>query len=111
MDINILVNNWLNASNDYDTVRYLDTYHQEASLEDSTIAEVHIGHEEIQRYFEDYFIGYRTQTVIKNITVFEAVQKAHIDAVFNGDAFTDLQGVFELTFDNGKITQAICYLT
>jgi ketosteroid isomerase-like protein len=111
MDIKDLVDTWLKASNDHDTGRYLDTYHHDASLEDSTIAEVFNGREEIQRYFDEYFIGYKTQTSIKNLTILEDGHKAHIEAVFNGEAFTDLNGVFELTFDHDKIRQAVCYIT
>ena len=110
MDIEKRVCHWLAISNQFDTDAYLQTYHKDAILEDLTIGEFFKGHRGIKKYFEEHFIGYKTQTRILKLTIVSN-NKIHIDAQFNGSSFRDLNGVFELTFEKDKIKSVKAYLT
>ena len=99
---------WLDASNQFDIETYINLYHKDATLEDSSVGEVFKGHTGIRAYFNEYFIGYNTSTRMVKSTV--SGQKARIDAEFTGDTFKNLKGVFEITFERGKIKFVKAYL-
>jgi len=109
MDINKFLQEWLTSSNNYDTENYITFYDKEAILEDVTLGETFNGHDGIIRYFKIHFIGYGTQTAIRSINTIDS-SHVKIDAVFDGDSFQGLEGVFDLNFENGKIKMAKCYL-
>jgi hypothetical protein len=109
MDIQRFLQEWLMASNNYDTENYITFYDKEAVLEDVTLGETFSGHNGIIRYFKIHFIGYGTQTAIRSINTIDS-SHVKIDAVFDGDSFQGLEGVFDLNFENGKIKMAKCYL-
>ena len=52
MDIKEFIDDWLEASNEYDTNRYLEMYHQDAFLDDTSVGRKFKGHEGIRNYFE-----------------------------------------------------------
>lgn len=106
--IESLLQLWLEASNKFDTKAYLKFYDKGAVLEDSSVGEVYNGHSGIQEYFNDYFIGYNTQTRIIQLSI--AGQKAHIDAEFTGNTFKNIKGVFDITFAGDKIKFVKAYL-
>ena len=62
MDIEIFIQDWLAVSNAYDTEKYLEKYHENAVLDDPSVGRIFSGHIGIRKYFEDYFIRYKTRT-------------------------------------------------
>jgi len=46
----------------FNTTSFLKHWHKDAVLNDPSIGSKFKGHDEIQKYFEDYFIGYDAQT-------------------------------------------------
>ena len=64
------------------------------------------GHAGIRKYFEDYFIGYKTKTKLVKLEVITET-RAHLTVEFTGE-FPEgqLGGTFEFTFKNGKIKTA-----
>ncbi len=106
MDIKEFITNWLLAGNAYDTDEYLKMYHKDAKLDDPSVGRVFKGHSGIRAYFEEYFIGYKTQTRLVKLTVINS-GSAHIEVEFTGD-FPEgkLEGAFDFVFTNGKIITA-----
>ncbi|TRW27568.1 nuclear transport factor 2 family protein [Flavobacterium zepuense] len=109
MDIKKIIEHWFKASNAFDTEEYFKIYDADAVLEDTTIGETYHGHHGIRNYFEEFFIGYNTKTEIIDIT-FMNDKEVYINAIFDGNSFSKLKGVFELTFSNAKIIKVKCYL-
>lgn len=109
MDIQKFIEDWLTASNSFKIENYIEFYDNEAILEDSTLGETFTGRSGITHYFESYFIGYGTKTTIQKVQINDN-SNVHIDALFDGESFKGLNGVFELNFENGKIKRAKCYL-
>jgi hypothetical protein len=106
MDIKAFIKDWLVVSNAYDIKSYLEKWHKTAVLDDPSVGQVFKGHSGIKKYFEDYFIGYNTQTrLIKLNTLSE--NEAHIEVEFTGE-FPGYRvgGMFDLTFKEGKILTA-----
>jgi len=103
MDINKFIHEWLENSNAYDTDKYLNKYHKEAIIDDPSVGQVFKGHSGIRKYFETYFIGYRTQTKLIKLEIQDDNQ-AHLEVEFTGD-FPEgkLGGIFEITFREDKI--------
>ncbi|WP_276483074.1 nuclear transport factor 2 family protein [Paraflavitalea pollutisoli] len=106
MNIRAFVNDWLSAANAYDMDRWVAYFHPDATLDDPSVGSSFIGHEGIRRYFEDYFIGYNTQTKLVKLTV-SGETGAHVLVDFTG-GFPGGQvgGTFELTFRHNKIVLA-----
>ncbi len=105
-EIKMVIHDWLAASNAYDVTRYLKMYHKDAVLDDPSVGQVFKGHPGIRKYFEDYFIGYQTQTrLIKLVPLNE--HAAHIDVEFTGEfPGGKIKGVFDFVFKDGKIASA-----
>lgn len=100
------IKNWLVVSNNYDTKSYLDKWHKEAVLNDLSVGQVFKGHSGIQKYFENYFIGYKTQTRLVKLDI-TGNNEAYIEVEFTGEfPGNKIGGIFDFTFKNGKIAKA-----
>ena len=84
MNIELFVTEWLAAANAFDTNRFLDLWHTDAILDDASVGEVFKGHAGIRRYFEDYFIGYKTQTELIKLEI-NSPSEAHLEVEFTGE--------------------------
>lgn len=106
MDIKSFIQGWLAVSNAYDTKKYLEKWHKEAILDDPSVGQVFKGHSGIKKYFESYFIGYKTQTRLVKLEII-ADNEAHIEVEFTGE-FPEgkIGGMFDFTFKDGKIEKA-----
>ena len=105
MDIKEFIDDWLEASNEYDTNRYLEMYHQDAFLDDKSVGRKFKGHEGIRNYFESYFIGYNTQIRLKDLII--KGNTAHLEVEFTGDfPEGEIGGIFDFTFREGRIAEA-----
>jgi len=103
MDIEKFIEEWISASNSYDTEKYLEFYHIDAVLEDPSVGRKFKGRQGVKEYFESYFIGYQTQT--RKVMVFlEDELHAHLEVEFTGD-FSErkLGGTFDFVLKDGKI--------
>ena len=70
------------------------------------MGQVFKGHLGIKKYFESYFIGYKTKTrLIKSDIISD--NEAHIEVEFTGE-FPEgkIGGTFDFTFKDGKISKA-----
>ena len=103
MEIDKFIENWLQTSNNYDTEKYLEMYHTDAVLDDTSVGKKFIGHQGIKNYFESYFIGYNTQTRLVKITNHNDL--IHLEVAFTGD-FPEgkIGGTFDFIFQKGKIS-------
>jgi len=106
MDIKLFIEDWLALSNAYSTEMYVEKWHKEAVLEDPSVGQVFKGHSGIKRYFESYFIGYKTQTRLVKLEITSG-NEAHIEVEFTGE-FPEgkIGGMFDFTFEDGKIAKA-----
>jgi len=103
MDIKLFIDDWLSLSNAYDTEKYLEKWHKEAVLDDPSVGQVFKGHSGIKKYFESYFIGYKTQTRLVKLEII-ADNEAHIEVEFTGEfPGNKIGGIFDFTFKDGKI--------
>lgn len=106
MNINAFVKDWLAKSNAYDTKKYLEKWQENAVLDDPSVGSVFKGHAGIKKYFESYFIGYKTQTRLIKLDIISD-REAHIEVEFTGE-FPEgkIGGTFDLSFKYGKIAKA-----
>ena len=106
MDINTFIQDWIAVSNAYDTDGYLKKYHKEAVLDDPSVGRSFVGHKGIRKYFEEYFIGYKTQTRLVKLDIINNIE-AHIEVEFTGE-FPEgkIGGMFNFTLKDGKIASA-----
>lgn len=101
---------WIRLSNAFDTEAYLDKYHKEAILDDPSVGRKFIGHQGIREYFNNYFIGYNTQTRLVKLEIDEQ-HVTHLEVEFTGTFPEEkLAGLFEMTFKDGKIATVIADL-
>lgn len=103
MDIKIFVQEFIAAGNAYDTKKYLDMWQKDAVLEDKSIKQVYNGQEGIKKYFDKYFVKYKTQTRLIKLNIINDHQ-AQIDVQFTSYNQT---GTFDFVFKDGKIASAI----
>ncbi|MBS1780735.1 MAG: nuclear transport factor 2 family protein [Bacteroidetes bacterium] len=103
MDLKDFITNWLLASNSYDTNAYLKMYHEDAELDDASVGRIFKGHSGIRKYFEDYFIIYKTQTRLVKLNIITP-NKVFIEVEFSGE-FPEgrIGGAFDFTFKGHKI--------
>jgi hypothetical protein len=105
-DIKSFIKEWLALSNAFDTDSYLKKYHDDAVLDDPSVGEVFKGHAGIRKYFEAYFIGYKTQTRLLKLDILTD-HSAHIEVEFTGEfPGNKIKGIFDFTFRAGKIASA-----
>lgn len=103
MDINTFLQSWLVTSNTFDTEAYVKYYDESAVIDDPSAGEKFRGHSGIRKYFEDYFVGYNTQTKIIKIDIVDK-ESAHLEAFFSGN-FSErgIGGTLDFTFHKDKI--------
>lgn len=106
MNIQLFIENWLAASNAYDTEKFLELWQETAVLDDPSVGRVFKGHSDIKKYFVTYFIGYKTQTRLVKLDLINH-HEAHVEVEFTGE-FPEgkIGGMFDFTFKDGKIDQA-----
>ncbi len=106
MDIKEFIKDWLNTSNSYDTEKYLEKWRTNAVLDDPSVGQVFKGHSGIKKYFESYFIGYKTQTRLGKLEIISD-NEAYIEVQFTGE-FPEgkIGGTFDFIFKAGKIEKA-----
>lgn len=106
MDIEKFIEEWISVSNSYDSEKYLEFYNENAVLDDPSVGRKFSGKSGIKEYFENYFIGYKTQTKKVDLIIKDDNQ-AHLEVEFTGD-FPEgkLGGTFDFTFKEGKISSA-----
>jgi len=97
-----IINRWIAVSNDFDTAGYLSFFTEGASIDDPSIGDVFEGEAGLRNYFENYFIGYKTQTRVVSIQAEETFTHVVVDftGTFPGG---QVGGIFDLTFDGEKI--------
>lgn len=103
MNTETFIKNWIVASNAFDSEKYLSFYLPEAVLDDPSVGRKFKGYNELQQYFDSYFIGYNTHTEqVKLIAIDEG--NAHLEVLFTGN-FPEgkIGGNFEFKFKEGKI--------
>ena len=106
MDIKSFIQDWLAVSNAYDTKSYLEKWQEKAVLNDPSVGHIFKGHSGIRTYFEDYFIGYKTQTKLIKLDIISE-SEAHIEVEFTGEfPGGRIGGIFDFTFKDGKIAKA-----
>ena len=103
MDIKTFVQEFIAAGNAYDTKRYLDLWQKDAVLEDMYIKQVYKGQEEVKKYFDKYFVKYKTQTLLSKLNIINDHQ-AHVELQFTS---FDKTGTIDFIFKDGKIASAI----
>ncbi|WP_432670324.1 nuclear transport factor 2 family protein [Flavobacterium sp. SM2513] len=103
MNIKNFIEDWIEASNAFDTDKYLSFFATAAILEDPSVGRVFNGLEEIRNYFESYFVGYNTNTKIVQLTIADK-NHAHLEVEFTG-TFPEkiIGGMFDFTFKDEKI--------
>lgn len=106
MDIKAFVKDWLDISNAYDMKNYLEKWQENAVLDDPSVGQIFKGHSGIRKYFESYFIGYKTQTRLIKLDIISE-NEAHIEVEFTGE-FPEgkIGGLFDFTFKDNKIEKA-----
>jgi len=103
MNIQTIINDWIAASNAFDTEKYLSFYLPNAILNDPSVGRKFIGHKGIKEYFDSYFIGYHTHTKQVNLSITDE-ENAHLEVEFTGD-FPEgkIGGIFDFIIKSGKI--------
>lgn len=106
MDIKEFINDLLKNSNDYDTEKYLEKWHEDAVLVDPSVGKVFEGQAGIKKYFESYFIDYKTNTRLEKLKIISE-NEAYIEVEFTGE-FPEgkIGGTFEFIFKQEKIIKA-----
>lgn len=103
MNIQTFINDWIAASNSFDTEKYLNFYMADAILDDPSVGKKFKGHKGIKDYYESYFIGYHTHMRLVRLDL-TTNDKAYLEVLFTGEfPEGEIGGTFELTFKNEKI--------
>ena len=106
MDLKSFLEDWLATANAYETNAFLEKWHKNAILDDPSVGKIFKGHSEIRTYFEDYFIGYQTQTRLIEFDIIKD-NEAHMEVEFTGEfPGNKLRGTFDFIFKNHKIITA-----
>lgn len=106
MDIKAFIKDFIVVSNSYETKSYLEKWQKNAVLDDPSVGQVFKGHSGIRKYFESYFIGYKTQTKLEKFEILSNDQ-VYIEVQFTGE-FPEgkIGGTFDFIFKDGKIDKA-----
>lgn len=93
---------WIAAANTLETSAFLAFFGDGAMLDDPSVGRVYRGRSAIARYFEAYFVGYRTRTRI--VRIVRERDHHHLDVHFVGDfPGGEVDGIFDVTFRGAKI--------
>jgi len=99
-NISQLLESWIESGNQFDTQSYVNYFDDNAIIDEKAVGTKIKGKPAIAEYFETYFIGYKTQTAITNLTV-EDTTHASIEVHFKGEfPQKELDGWFNLTFND-----------
>ena len=91
-----IVADWIEATNSFDTERFLAFFTADAVLDDPGVDRFE-GRERIAEYYRDYFIGYRTVTRLVSTEV--DGDTAHVVVHFTGDfPGGETGGIFDIEF-------------
>lgn len=105
LDIPSIITALIEAGNAYDTAKYLSFYQQDAILDDPSVGCQFEGHTGIREYFEEYFIGYQTQTALRKLNCQN--NQAYVEVQFTGNFPGGIvTGTFDFQFTGGKISAA-----
>ena len=106
MNIQSFINEWIAASNAFDTEKYLGFYLPDAILDDPSVGRKFVGHSGIKKYFDNYFISYNTHTRQVSVTIIDE-ENIHLEVAFTGD-FPEgkMGGTFDFRLKNGLIASA-----
>jgi len=105
MNILVFLTDWIAASNLYQTQRYLDCFLEDAILDDPSVGSTFVGHDGIFEYFNSYFIGYKTQTRLIDVSV-KNENHAFVTVEFIGNfPHKRLCGTFDIHFEHNKISK------
>lgn len=106
MEIKSFIQDWIAVSNAYDTKSYLEKWQENAVLDDPSVGQIFKGHSGIKKYFESYFIGYKTQTRLIKLDIISE-NEAHVEVEFTGE-FPEgkIGGTFDFVFKDRKIAKA-----
>jgi hypothetical protein len=100
------IGSFLASANAFDTNTFIKHWHKDAVLDDPSVGRKFNGHDEIREYFEDYFIGYQTQTKLTK-TVAKGEQEIYIEVLFSGSfPGGKIRGSFDLLLKGDKIFKA-----
>lgn len=104
MNIEKFIEEWISIGNSYDTEKYLEFYNENSVLDDPSVGRKFTGKNSIKEYFENYFIGYKTQTQKIDLLIKDE-NHARLEVEFTGD-FPEgkVGGTFDFTFEKGKIS-------
>jgi len=106
MNIKSFIQDFIAVSNAFDTENYLEKWHKNAILDDPSVGQVFKGHSGIQKYFESYFIGYKTKTKVVKMDIINE-NNVHLEVDFTGNfPGGQIGGTLDFTFKNGKISKA-----
>ena len=98
-----IITDWITVSNAHDTAAYLNFFTEDAKLNDPSVGEVFERADGgVQRYFETYVVGYKTQTRVVSITT--EGDHEHVVVDFTGTfPGGKVGGVFDIRFDGARI--------
>lgn len=99
-----IITNFINAANNYDTQGFLATFSNDAIIKEDSLGKLLVGKNEIQHYFESYFIDYQTQTEILTYTTSENI--IDMKVLFTGNfPGGEINGLFKFSLnDEGQIS-------
>lgn len=99
-----LIADWIDATNSYDTARYLSFFSEEAILDDPSVGGEHRGHSRIQEYFENWFVGLNTRTRLLDIE--QEGDQFRVTVHFTGDfPEGEADGEFVVVFDDRRFSR------
>ena len=106
MDIETFIKDWIIVSNKFDTEKYLEFYLDDAVLNDPSVGRKFLGHAGIKDYFQSYFIGYKTHSVLRKLKI--NGNSGYLEVDFTGE-FPEgkIRGSFDFIIKKDKIA----YLT
>lgn len=105
MDVKTFIQDFIKVSNTYDTEKYLEKWDKAAVLDDPSVGQVFKGHSGVKKYFESYFIGYKTQTRLVKLNVIDDTE-VHTVVEFTGEfPGGKIGGTLDFTLKNGKIVK------
>ena len=99
-----IIASWIEATNSYDTARYLSYFSDGAVLDDPSVGGEHNGLNRIQEYFESWFVGLNTQTRLLDVTLQD--DRYRVEVHFTGDfPEGEADGVFVITFEGNRFSR------
>ncbi len=97
------IKDWIEASNAFDTKKYINFYSANAILDDHSVGRKFIGEAQIEDYYETYFTGFHTRTTVVDLKIADETH-AHVKVEFAGNFPEEvLGGTFDFTFEREKI--------